>query len=88
MQWPSRGGLTLTFEPAASSGTPIVADGPWASMKFVARGQLRPTRTADRLLVTMQQGDRRADFELRASSIVHPFALRELAEFRCPALAP
>jgi type VI secretion system protein ImpL len=88
MQWPSRGGLTLTFEPAPLAGAPLQTDGAWASMKFIARGRLLATNSADRLRLTMQQGDRRAEFELRASSIVHPFALRELAEFRCPTLAP
>ena len=88
LQWPSRGALTLTFDPVPLSGVPLQTDGPWASMKFIARGRLLATNSADRLRLTMQQGERRAEFELRASSIVHPFALRELTEFRCPTLAP
>jgi type VI secretion system protein ImpL len=87
MQWPSRGAVSLGFDPAAPAGA-ITADGPWAAMKFVARGRLLATNTPDRLRLTLQQGDRSAEFELRASSIVHPFALRELAEFRCPQLSP
>jgi type VI secretion system protein ImpL len=86
MQWPSRGAVTLGFEPSA--GAPVVADGPWAAMRFVARGQLLGTATPDRFRLSLRQGDRAADFELRASSVVNPFALRELAEFRCPQLAP
>jgi type VI secretion system protein ImpL len=34
------------------------------------------------------QGDRSVVFELRTGSTIHPFGMRELAEFRCPVLAP
>ncbi len=87
MQWPSPGPVTLSFDPPTPTG-PVAADGPWAAMKFVARGQLLATAQPDRFRLTFRQGDRAAEFELRAASIVNPFALRELAEFRCPALAP
>ncbi|NKE46920.1 type VI secretion system membrane subunit TssM [Roseomonas frigidaquae] len=87
MQWPARGGITLTFDPPSSAG-PLATDGAWAAMRLVSRGRLTTTRAADRLRLTLQHGERRAEFELRASSIVHPFGLRELQDFRCPALAP
>jgi type VI secretion system protein ImpL len=86
MQWPARGGITLTFTP--SSAGPLATDGAWAAMRLVAAGRLVATRTGDRLRLTLRQGDNNAEFELRTSSIVHPFALRELQEFRCPTLAP
>jgi type VI secretion system protein ImpL len=87
LSWPARSGISLSFdgEPPQSA---IVGDGPWAALRFVARGRLQPTNVPDRLRLTLQQGARTADFELRTGSIVHPFALRELAEFRCPQLAP
>jgi type VI secretion system protein ImpL len=88
MQWPSRGGITLSFDPAPATGQPIATDGAWAAMRLVSRGRLLATNAADRMRLTLQQGERSVEFELRASSIVHPFALRELAEFRCPTLAP
>jgi len=87
LQWPSRGPVTLSFDPPASSG-PVVADGAWAALKFVAKGRLAPGRTPDRLRLVMQQGERVAEFELRAGSVVNPFTLRELLEFRCPLMPP
>lgn len=87
LQWPARSGITLTFDPPSSAG-PLATDGAWASMRLVAAGRLTTTRAADRLRLSLPQGDRRAEFELRASSIVHPFGLRELQDFRCPVLAP
>ena len=87
LQWPARGAVALSFdgEPASSA---IVNDGPWSTLRFVSRGKLAPTGVPDRLKLSMQQGARTAEFELRTASIVHPFALRELGDFRCPQLAP
>jgi len=87
LQWPSRSGISLSFDGEAP-GSAIGADGAWAALRFVARGKLTPTAVPDRMRLTLQQGARTAEFELRASSIVHPFNLRELAEFRCPQLSP
>lgn len=87
MIWPSRGGITMTFDPVPLSGNPIVTDGAWAALRFVARGQLTQIGSGgDRFRLRLVQGERSAEFELRASSVMNPFALRELTEFRCPAL--
>ncbi len=85
LQWPAQGGVSLSFD---GEPPPLANDGPWAALRFIARGRLAPTAVPDRLRVSLQQGARSAEFELRTSSIVHPFALRELAEFRCPQLSP
>jgi len=77
--------LSFDGEPAASA---LVNDGAWASLRFVARARVQPGGVPDRLRLSLQQGPRTADFELRTGSIVHPFAMRELAEFRCPTLGP
>ena len=66
----------------------LVNDGPWAALRFVMRGRLQSTNVPDRLRVTMQFGAKVAEFELHTNSIVHPFLLPELSEFRCPRLGP
>ena len=86
LSWPSPGRVSLTFDGEASPA--LAADGPWAALRFVARGRLQPTAVPDRLRLSVQQGGHAAEFELRTSSIVHPFAMRELADFRCPRLKP
>jgi len=87
MQWPNSGTVSLAFdgEPVANAW---VYDSPWAALRLVSRGQLQRTAAADRLRVSFQLGAKTAQFELRTSSIVHPFGLRALADFRCPRLAP
>ncbi len=86
LQWPSRGSIALNFEPASSAG-PLVVDGAWSALRFVARGNLQPAGSPDRFRLTIAHGDRSAVFELRTGSASHPFGLRELTEFRCPGLA-
>ncbi len=86
LTWPARGRVSLTF---VGDAAPLVAeDGPWAALRFVSRGRLQSGSVPDKLRLTMDQGPRTVEFELRTSSIVHPFALRELAEFSCPRLKP
>jgi type VI secretion system protein ImpL len=87
LQWPATGRVALTFdgEPASSAW---VHEGPWAALRFVMRGRLQATNVPDRMRLTIQQGRSTLEFELRASSIVHPFNMPELTEFRCPRLTP
>jgi type VI secretion system protein ImpL len=87
LQWPSRGSISVAFEgePAASAW---VLDGPWAALRLASRGRLQPTADANRLRLTLVQGGKALDFELRTRSVVHPFGMAELAEFRCPRLTP
>lgn len=87
VSWPSNSAISLSFDGEAPQST-IVSEGPWAALRLVARGRLQPTNVPDRLRLTLQQGGRTAEFELRTGSIVHPFTLRELGEFRCPQLSP
>ena len=87
LQWPAHGSIVLNFEPPSSAAT-LATDGPWAALRFVARGRLSPGKGPDRMRLSLQQGDKSAEFELRAGSIVNPFGLRELGDFRCPRFAP
>jgi len=89
LNWPSRGNLTLTFDPPSAAG-PLALDGGWSAFKLMTGKTTSLQRTAqmDRLRATVTHGDRSAVFELRTGSTAHPFGLKELQEFRCPQLAP
>jgi type VI secretion system protein ImpL len=87
LTWPARSAVILSFD-GDEQAPPLANDGPWAALRFVARSRLQPTSVPDKLRLTMQSGSRAAEFELRTNSIVHPFGLRELADFRCPRLGP
>jgi len=86
--WPGPNRMTnvkLTFDPPAA-GAGLSANGPWALFRLFGQGQLIQAGSAERYQLTFQQGDRRAVFEVRAGSVLNPFAPGVLQEFRCPVL--
>ena len=88
--WPGPNRMTnvkLTFDPPPAGLTGTVAtNGPWALFRLFGQGQLVQAGSAERYQLTFQQGERRAVFEVRAGSVLNPFAPGVLQEFRCPAL--
>jgi type VI secretion system protein ImpL len=77
----------LVFDPAPSSGTPVLqAAGPWALFRLFGLGSLHQTGSADRYTLSFQVGDRNASFEIRAGSVLNPFAPGVLRDFKCPAM--
>ncbi len=79
--------VKLTFDPPPT-GAPaaMTANGPWALFRLFGQGQMVQAGSAERFQLTFQQADRRAVFEVRAGSVLNPFAPGVLQEFRCPVL--
>jgi len=61
----------------------LVVDGPWSLFRLVDRAKAG-TQQKDRLSLTLSAGGLTFGFDLRAASVVNPFTLRDLGEFRCP----
>ena len=77
----------LVFDPPPSSGPPVVqASGPWALFRLFGQGRLQQGASSDRFTLTFQLADRAASFEIRAGSVLNPFAPGMLRDFRCPGL--
>ncbi|HXT81673.1 MAG TPA: type VI secretion system membrane subunit TssM, partial [Acetobacteraceae bacterium] len=77
----------LVFDPPPSSGPPVLqATGPWALFRLFGQGTLQQAGSADRYILSFHLGDRQASFEIRAGSVLNPFAPGILRDFRCPAL--
>ena len=73
------------ISPAPPSGAnAITFDGPWAPLRMFDSIEVRQTPQPDRFEATIVFEDRRAVFEIRATSVRNPFYLPELTEFRCP----
>jgi type VI secretion system protein ImpL len=89
LSWPARGNLTLSFDPPSLAG-PLAYDGAWSALRLVMRrgSTLGAGPSRERMRLTVRQGERSMEFELRAGSAQHPFGLAELAQFRCPTLSP
>jgi type VI secretion system protein ImpL len=87
MKWPGDDAqqVRLAFSPAGG-GQPasITKTGAWAWFRLIDEAAVQKPGLADRFEITLSAAGHRASFELRANSVVNPFALRELGEFRCP----
>ena len=89
--WPGPTRMTnvrLVFDPPPTGGGTgvIQASGPWALFRVFGQGSLQQQGSAEQFTLTFRQGDRQAQFDIRAGSVLNPFAPGMLQEFRCPAL--
>jgi type VI secretion system protein ImpL len=79
--------VRLSFNPPPTSGAGALQDtGPWAMFRMFGRARLVPGSSPERYTLTFQVGGREAGFEIRAGSILNPFAPGVLQDFRCPAV--
>ncbi len=89
--WPGPNGMTnvrLVFNPPPGGGTGVIAEtGPWAMFRLFGRGSLQQAGSPERYLLTFSLGERRAAFEIRAGSVMNPFAPGVLQDFRCPSVS-
>jgi type VI secretion system protein ImpL len=86
--WPGANGMDsarLVFEPAPASG-PLSATGPWALFRLFDQGTLQQSAASERYTLTFHVGDREASFDIRAGSVLNPFAPGMLHDFKCPVL--
>ena len=84
--WPGQNRMSnvrLVFDPPPSSGQPVLqATGPWALFRLFGQGTLQQTGSADRYTLSFTVGDRHASFEIRAGSVLNPFAPGVLRDFQ------
>jgi type VI secretion system protein ImpL len=85
------GGATATpasTTPTAPStaGGALQASGPWALFRLFDQGRLAHAGSVDHFTLTFHVGEHQAAFEVRAGSVVNPFASSVLRDFRCPNL--
>jgi type VI secretion system protein ImpL len=88
--WPGQNRMNsvrLVFDPPPSTGAPVFqAIGPWALFRLFGQGSLQQSGGADRYTLSFQLGDRHASYEIRAGSVLNPFAPGVLRDFQCPKL--
>jgi type VI secretion system protein ImpL len=88
--WPGPTGMStvrVAFDPEPSGGSgTLQASGPWALFRLFDQANLQRAGSAERYQLTFRSGEREAVFELRAGSVLNPFAGNVLRQFRCPNL--
>ena len=85
-QWPGplgSGQVRIVFRAVDNTETILSKEGPWAWFRMLDQAQKRVI-SADRFIASFKADGRRADYEIRASSVVNPFIMRDLNRFRCP----
>jgi type VI secretion system protein ImpL len=88
MQWPGPGGrnqVRLTMTPTAGAPTIVERTGPWALYRLLDTARVASDGQPDRFTVTFNAGGRNAVFRLTASSVMNPFTMTAMRQFRCPA---
>ncbi|GGC29150.1 type VI secretion protein IcmF [Siccirubricoccus deserti] len=88
MQWPGPGGrnqVRLTMTPTAGAPTIVERTGPWALYRLLDTARVASDGQPDRFTVTFNAGGRSAVFRLTASSVMNPFTMTAMRQFRCPA---
>jgi type VI secretion system protein ImpL len=79
--------VRLVFDPPAPGTTGVIeAHGPWALFRLFDQGEIARGGAAERYTLTFHLGARSASFDLRADSVLNPFAPGVLHDFRCPAV--
>jgi type VI secretion system protein ImpL len=80
--------VRLVFNPPPRGGTGVLSEtGPWAMFRLFGRGTLQQAGSPERYLLTFSLGERSAAFEIRAGSVMNPFAPGVLQDFRCPSVS-
>ena len=88
--WPGANRMNnvrLVFDPPLPGGSGVLqARGAWALFRLFSQGHLVQEGSPDRFSLTFNAGDRQVVFEIRAGSVLNPFAPGVLRDFRCPAM--
>ncbi|MGV6849067.1 MAG: type VI secretion system membrane subunit TssM [Marinibacterium sp.] len=84
--WPGQvGAASITYvPPRQGSRNALSRDGPWAWFRLLDSAELRKTNVSDRKRVIFNVGGRIAIFGMQSGSVLNPFALPALANFKCP----
>ncbi len=84
-QWPNPGGtgqVRIQFEDDSGARLSSTIDGPWAWFRILDQARLEST-SADRFIATFVKSGRKSSWEIRADSVVNPFMMIQLQQFRC-----
>jgi type VI secretion system protein ImpL len=87
LNWPSTSplaGIKMAGMVNGKLENGINIDSQWAMFRLVDAGR-NDGGTPERMTISFAFGDKRATFELKASSVRNPLRLPELAQLRCPA---
>jgi type VI secretion system protein ImpL len=71
----------LTAQPAIA---PLNFEGPWALFRMFDRFDVQQSAQPEKFTVVVNLEGKRARLEVIANSVMNPFRMREIQQFRCP----
>lgn len=84
INWPSQkvsSRIQVSMLPAISS---VTFEGPWALFRMMDRFEVQQSAQPERFVLLINLDGRRAKLEVIANSVINPFRMREIQQFRCP----
>ncbi len=84
VKWPAQRPGAVAKLYAGSSASAISAEGSWAMFRLFDKAQSEGAGQAERVRLNYVVDGRKVVLELRATSVLNPFRLKELSNFQCP----
>ncbi|MDD5296190.1 MAG: type VI secretion system membrane subunit TssM [Rhodocyclaceae bacterium] len=84
MKWPAQRPGTVAKLYAGSSVSAVTGEGNWALFRLLDKAQKDAGGGADRVRLSYTLDGKKVVIELRATSVLNPFRLKELENFQCP----
>jgi type VI secretion system protein ImpL len=84
VNWPGQklsSQVKLTAQPAIA---PLNFEGPWALFRMFDRFDVQQSAQPEKFTVVVNLEGKRARLEVIANSVMNPFRMREIQQFRCP----
>jgi type VI secretion system protein ImpL len=85
-RWPGTGGSTqvrIVFEGRSGVQSSRTEEGPWAWFRILEQSE-KEIVSPDWFIVTFDVDGHKAKYQVRASSVMNPFVMRDLQRFQCP----
>ena len=82
--WPSQKVSSRIRVSTVPAVTPVSFEGPWALFRMIDRFEMQPSAQPEKFTVQVNLEGKRARLEIIANSVLNPFRMREIQQFRCP----
>jgi type VI secretion system protein ImpL len=83
INWPSQK-VSSQVRLSGPGVTPLSFEGPWALFRMFDRFDVQPSPQPEKLSMQATLDGKRVRFEVIANSVINPFRMREIQQFRCP----
>ncbi|MEF7614125.1 type VI secretion system membrane subunit TssM [Aquincola sp. MAHUQ-54] len=84
VSWPSQRVASTVRLSGTPGSAPLTFEGPWALFRMFDRFEVQPGPQPEKFSVVMQLEGQRVRFDVTANSVLNPFRMREIQQFRCP----